>query len=60
MWNNFYRTVTGHWQKTSDFPKYAPRQPTGRGRAKSKAEPQSCVNKEEKRKSLPAASGGED
>ena len=21
MWNNFYRTPTEHWQKTSDFPK---------------------------------------
>ena len=35
MWNNFYRTPTEHWQKTSDFPK-GKKLPRYLGRAKEK------------------------
>ena len=33
MWNNFYRTLSERWQKTSDFPK-TKKLPTYLGRAK--------------------------
>ena len=35
MWNNCYRTPTGRWQKTSDFPK-GKKIPMYLGRAKEK------------------------
>ena len=35
MWKNSYRTPTGHWQKSSDFPK-GKKLPTYLGRAKEK------------------------
>ena len=35
MWNSSYRTLTEHWQKTSDFPK-GKKIPTYLGRAKEK------------------------
>ena len=35
LWNNFYRTPTERWQKTSDFPK-GKKLPTYLGRAKEK------------------------
>ena len=35
MWNNHYRTPTGHWQKNSDFPK-GKKLSTYLGRAKEK------------------------
>ena len=35
MWNNSYRTPTGCWQKTSDFPK-GKKLPTYLGRVKEK------------------------
>ena len=37
MWNNYYRTPTECWQKTSDFPK-GKKLPTYLGRAKEKRE----------------------
>ena len=57
VWNSSYRTPTECGQKTSDFPKDAPRWPTRRGGANPKLNPRSCANKDEKGKSLPAASG---
>ena len=37
MWNNFYKTPTERWQKTSDFPT-GKKLPTYLGRAKEKRE----------------------
>ena len=59
MWHSSYRTPTERWRKTSDFPK----EQTAEGDLHAEAGPNpkqnpgSCANKEEKGKSLPAASG---
>ena len=60
MWNNSYRTATEHWQKTSDFPKDTSGDLHTEEGPNPKLNPRSCVNKEEKGKFLPAASGAVD
>ena len=45
MWNNFYRTPTECWQKTSDFPK-GKKLPTYLGRAKEKKKKQRQKNRD--------------
>ena len=64
MWNNSYRTPTERWQKTSDIPKGKEQTPEGDLHAEAgpnpKLNPRSSKNKEEKGKSLCAASGATD